>query len=72
MEGLWSALRRPQLKIESPVTIYSGLPNIIGLIVLLGSKRRVAKVPSQKANLFVKSFLHGSWSPLIVLPGAVG
>ncbi len=61
-----------QLKIESPVTIYSGMPNIIGLIVLPESKRRVAKVLNQQANLFVKSFLHGSGSPLIVLPGAVG
>jgi len=60
------------LKIESPVTIYSGLPNIIGLIVFLGPKRGVAKVLSQQANLLIKSLLHGSGSVLIVLPGAMG
>ena len=51
-----------RLKVESPVTIYSGLPNIIGLIIFLGPKRGVAKVLSQQANLLVKSFLHGSSS----------
>src|SRR5712691_12128834 len=45
-------------EIETPVVIHPCLPDILGLVILLGPEGRVAQVTQQMTELFAKLTLH--------------
>jgi len=53
-------------KIETPVAVYSGLPEILGLIILLRVKRWMVQILYQELHLLVESFADACWSGNIV------
>jgi hypothetical protein len=54
-------------EIEAPVAIHAGLPDVAGLIVLLGAERRVTEVLHQQFSLFIKRLLNDGRSGYAVL-----
>ncbi len=46
------------MKIEMPPLADPGLPDVVGLIVLLGVKRRMAEVLGEKLKLPIEGALH--------------
>jgi hypothetical protein len=49
-------------EIEAPVAVYTGLPDVAGLIVFLGAEGGVAEVLHQQFHLFVECYLDGGGS----------
>jgi hypothetical protein len=54
-------------KIEAPVAIYTGLPDVARLIVFLGTERGVAEVLHQQFHLLVECSLDGVGSLSVIL-----
>lgn len=55
------------LEVEPVPVIHSRLPNVVRLVVLLGSKRRKSKIGKQKAQLLVEFGLP-VFGELLILP----
>ena len=48
----------PDLKKKTPIFVNAGLPDIVGLVNLLGVQAWVTQVAEEQANLFVESLLY--------------
>ena len=49
-------------KVKTPIVIEASLPYVSLFIILLGTKRGMAKVANKKFQLLVRRFLDGQWS----------
>jgi hypothetical protein len=60
------------LEIEAPRAVDAGLPDVAGLVVLLGVQRRVVQVLEEKTELLFKGFLNRRRGLLERLQGPLG
>jgi hypothetical protein len=59
-------------EVEPPVAVHSGLPNIVSLVVLLGTQGGLLKVLRKQPDLLVKSSLHLGRSSTVISPRPLG
>jgi len=59
-------------EIKAPPPVHPGLPDATGLVVLLGTEGRVAKIANQKGDSSVKSPLNMRRSAFIASTEALG
>ena len=55
-------------EVEAPIVVDAGLPEVLGLVVLLGAERRVTEVLLQEPHLLEESLAYGGGRPSRVLP----
>ena len=59
-------------KIEAPVSCHPCLPDVVGLIVLLGPQRGMAKIACQQCCTTVEGLLNRAGSVLVAAAKALG
>lgn len=59
-------------EIEAPAPIHPGLPDVSGIVVLLGSERRMAQILHQETQLLVAARLNVGRSARIAPAEALG